>query len=118
MKIMNFSFIKEIVEKIKIETLKKIWIDEFVSLSCKAYSFKCIDKNTNNLKGKPKSQSKKNSFVEFYKCLFGGEYQKKCDKYIIRSLNHEMYLQQVKRIRTFLLDGKPCYEDTYKSKPW
>ena len=42
------------------------------------------------LKGISKSKSKHIKFEEYYNCLFGGEYQKDCDNYIIRSINHEM----------------------------
>ena len=34
---------KKIVGKFKLETPKNIWIDEFVCLRSKAYSFKCTD---------------------------------------------------------------------------
>ena len=33
------------------------------------------------------------------KCLDSGEYQKECDKEFNWSLNHEMYLQQVKKLQ-------------------
>ena len=56
------------------------------------YSFKSGNNNKNKLKGISKSQSKHNNFEEYYNSLFGGEYQKVCDKYIVRSINHEMYL--------------------------
>ena len=35
----------------KIETPKSIWIDEFVCLGSKIYSFKCGDDSKNILKG-------------------------------------------------------------------
>ena len=54
------------------------------------HSFKFGDDNKNKLKGVSKSQSKHSKFEEYYSCLFGGEYQKKCDIHIIRSINHEM----------------------------
>ena len=51
---------KKVIGKFKIETHKNIWIDEFVCLRSKAYSFKCKDKdeNKNKIKGLSKSQSK------------------------------------------------------------
>ena len=36
-----------------------------------------------------KSQSKHIKFEEYKKCLFGEEYQKECNNYILRSINHE-----------------------------
>ena len=50
----------------------------------------------NKLKGISRSQSKHIKFEEYYNCFFGGEYQKECKNYIIRSINHEMHLQEVK----------------------
>ena len=59
------------------------------------YSFKCGDESKNKLKGISKSQSKLNK--EYKVCLDGNDYKKGCDNYVIRSLNHEMYLQRVKK---------------------
>ena len=55
------------------------------------------------LEGISKSQSKNINFEEYYKCLFGRKYQQECDNYIIRSINHEKYLQRVKKINTIYL---------------
>ena len=90
---------KKVIGKFKIETPKSIWIDEFVCLRSKAYSFKCKDnkEDKNKIKGISKSQSKHNKVEEYYNCLFGKKYQKECNDYIIRSINHEMILQEVKK---------------------
>ena len=69
------------------------------------------------LKGVSKSQSKHIQFEENYNCLFGGEYQKECDNYIIRPNNHEMYLQEVKKSTLSLFDDKRCYINEIESKP-
>ena len=104
----------------KIETPKNIWIDEFVCLRSKAYSFKCKDnkEDKNKIKGISKSQSKHIKFEEYYNCLFGGEYQKECDNYIIRSINHEMVLQEVKKSTLSIFDDKRCYINNIESRPW
>ena len=81
---------KKIIGKFKIKTPKNIWIDEFVCLRSKMYAFKCGDDSKTKLKGISKSQSKNIKFDEYYNCLFGRKYQQECDKYIIRSINHEM----------------------------
>ena len=110
---------KKVIGKFKIETPKNIWIDEFVCLRSKAYSFKCKNnENKNKIKSISKSQSKHIKFEEYYNCLFGGEYQKECDNYIVRSLNHEMYLQKVKKSTLSLLDDKRCYINETESIPW
>ena len=51
---------KKVIGKFKIETPKNNWIDEFVCLRSKAYSFKCKDndENKSKIKGISKSQSK------------------------------------------------------------
>ena len=41
---------KKIIGKFKIETPKNIWIDEFICLRSKAYSFKCNDNNEKKIK--------------------------------------------------------------------
>ena len=111
---------KEMIGFFKIETPKNIWIDEFVCLRSKAYSFKCKnnDENKNKIKGISKSMSKHIKFEESYICLFGGEYQKECDNYIIRSINHEMVLQEVKKSTLSIIDDKRCYINNIESKPW
>ena len=40
----------QLVGNFEIETSEIIWIDEFVCLKSKDYSFKCGNKNTNTLK--------------------------------------------------------------------
>ena len=108
------------IGKFKIETPKNIWIDEFVCLRSKAYSFKCKDKDEkkNKVKGISKSQSKHIKFEEYYNCLFGGEYQRECNNYIIRSINHEMVLQEVKKFTLSIFDDKRCYINETESIPW
>ena len=111
---------KKVIGKFKIETPKNIFIDEFGCLRSKAYSFKCKDKieSKNKIKGISKSQSKHIKFEESYNCLFGGEYQKEGDDYIIRSLNHEMYFQKVRKSTHSLFDDKRCYINETEKIPW
>ena len=89
---------KKVIGKFKIETPKNFWIDEFVCLRSKMYAFKCGNDSKNKLKGITKSQLKNIKFEEYKKCLDVEEYQQECDNYIIRSTNHEMVLQKVKKI--------------------
>ena len=86
----------------------------------KAYSFKCKDniESKNKIKRISRSRSKHNKFEEGYICLFGGEYQKDCDNYIIRSLNHEMYLQKSRKPTLSIFDDKRCYIKKTESIPW
>ena len=111
---------KKVVGKFKIETPKNVWIDEFVCLRSKTYWFKCKDKDEskNKIKGISKSQSKHIKFEEYYNCLFGKEYQRECNNYIIRSINHEMVLQEVKISTLSIFDDKRCYVNNIESLPW
>ena len=70
------------------------------------YSLKCGEDSKSILKGMSKSQSKHIKFEEYYNSLFGGEYQKECDNYIIRSINPEMSLQKVKKSTLSIFDDK------------
>ena len=89
---------KKILGKFKIETPANICIDKFVCLRCKMYAFKCGNDSKKNLKVVSKSQSKHIKFEEYKKCLYGIENQRECNKYILRSISHEMQLQEIKKI--------------------
>ena len=110
--------IKKVIGKFKIETPKNIWIDEFVCLRGKMYKFKCGDDSKNNFEGISKSLSQNIKFEENYNCLFGGKNQRECDNYLIRSLNHEMYLQRVRKSTLSLFDNRRCYINETENKPW
>ena len=62
------------------------------------YAFKGGNARKNKLKGISKSQSKHIKFEEYYNCLFGGEYQKECGNYVLRSINHETCLQKIRNL--------------------
>ena len=111
---------KKVIGKFKIETPKIIFIEEFICLGSKAYSFNCKNnnENKNKIKGISKSQSKHIKFEDYYNCLFGGEYQKECNNYIIRSINHAMLLQKVTKSTLSIFDDKRCYINETESKPW
>ena len=72
-------------------------------------AFKSGDDSKNELKGISKSQSKHIKFEKYKKCLDGMEYQKECNKYILRSINHEMHLQEIKKSTLSIFDDKRCY---------
>ena len=109
----------KVIGKFKIETPKNIWIDEFVCLRSNLYAFKCGDDSKNKLIGISKSQSKNIKFEEYKKCLDGEDYQQdKHDNYIIRSINHEMVLQKVKKSTLSIFDDKRCYINNIESIPW
>ena len=109
---------KKVVGKFKIETPKNVCIDEFVALRSKCYAFKCGNDSKNILKGISNSQSKNNKFEEYKKCLDGEEYLRECDNCIIRSINHEMVLQEVKKSTLSIFDDKRCYINNIESIPW
>ena len=93
-----FSNKNKKVGKFKIETPEIVRIDEFVALRSKRYAFKCGDDSKNKLKGISKSYSKNIKFDEYKNFLDGMEYQRECNNYILRSNNHEMHLQEIKKL--------------------
>ena len=111
---------KKVIGKLKIETPKNIWIDEFVCLRSKSYSLNCKDndENKNKVKGISKSYSKHIKFEEYYNCLFGGEYQKECNNYFIRSINHDLILQEIINSTLSIFDDERCYINNIESIPW
>ena len=62
------------------------------------YAFKCGDNDRNKLKIIFNTQPKHIKFENYKKCLFSEKYQKVYNIYILRSINHDMYLQEVKKI--------------------
>ena len=104
----------------KIETPKNIWIDEIVCLRSKTNSFKCRDniESKNKIEGISKSQSKHIKFEEYKKCLDGEEYQRECNNYVLRSINHETHLPKTKKSTLSIFDDKRCYMKKIESVPW
>ena len=109
---------KKVIGKFKIETPRNIWIDEFICLRSKMYAYKCGDDSKNKLKGISKSQSKNIKFEEYKKSLDGEEYQREGINYIIKSINHQMVLQEVKKSTLSIFDVKRCYIKNIESIPW
>ena len=48
----------------------------------------------------------------------GKRYQGECENYTLRSVNNEMYLQQLKKSTLSIFDDKRCYINETESKPW
>ena len=109
---------KKVIGKFKIETPKNIWVDEFVCLRIKIYAFNCGNDCKNKLKSVSKSQSKNNKFEEHKKCLDGENFQSECNVYVLRSINHEMHFQEIKKSTLSIFDDKRCYTNKNESKPW
>ena len=106
------------VGRIEIETPKIILIDQFIALRSKMYANKCGDDSKNKWKGICKSQSKNIKFEEYKKCFDDENFEQDCDKYVIRSLNHEMYLQRGKKSRLSQFDDERCSLNGTESKPY
>ena len=70
------------------------------------YAFKCGNYSKNKLKGISLFQSKIINFEEHKKCLDGENYRKECYNYILRSINHQMYHQEVTKSTLSLFDDK------------
>ena len=52
------------------------------------------------------------------KHLDGGENQRECDKFLLRSINHEMYLQELEKSTLSISDDKRCYTNEIENEPW
>ena len=117
---MDYSVIekKRVNGKLEIETPKNIWIDDFVCLRSKMYSFRCRDVRKNKLKGNSESQLKHIKFEEYKKSVGGGENQRECNNKILSSINHEIYLQEIKKSTLSTFDDKRCYINETESIPW
>ena len=109
---------KKAIGKFKIETPRNNWIDEFVCLRRRMYAFKCKSDSKKKIKGISKSQSEHNRFEEYKKYLDGEEYEEEYDKYILRSVNLEMYLRRLRKSTLSLFDDKRCYTNETESEPW
>ena len=111
---------EKVLGKFKIETPKNIFIDEFIALRSKSYAFKCKDdtEDKNKLKGISKSQSKHIKFEEYKIRLDGEELENECINYILKSSNHDMYMQGIKKTTLSIFDDKRNYLDNIKSILW
>ena len=108
---------KKMIDNFKIQNTKNNWIDRFVCLRRKRYSFKCGDESKNKLKRISKSQPKQIEFEEQKNCLFGKIYQEDSKNYVFRSINHGVHLQEKKSILS-IFDDKRCYINETESIPW
>ena len=108
----------KVLGKIKIETPKNIFIDEFIALRSKMYAFKCGDDTKNRLKGISKTQSKNINFEEYKICLDGEGLENECGNYILKSINHDMYMQGIKKTALSIFNDKKNFLDNVESIPW
>ena len=78
-----------------------------------------IDKNHKLFSDKnKKSDWKTKKFGEYKKCLDGEEHQEECNHCILRSIIHEMHLQEIKKSTLSIFDDKRCFINNIESKPW
>ena len=82
------------------------------------YAFESGNVSENKLKGISKAQSKHIKFEEYKRCLDGEKNQRECNLCIIRSINHEMHLQEVKKLTLSIFDDKRCYINNNESRRW
>ena len=94
------------VDNLKLKTPTNVFIYKFFCLRSKAYPFTYGSDIKNKLIVFSEPQSKIIKFEKHYICLSGGEYQKECDNYDIKSFYHEMYLQKVHKTILSTVDEK------------
>ena len=70
------------------------------------------------MKSVSKSQSKHINFEEYKTCLHIYKHQSECMNYILRSVNHEMHLQEIKKSTLSFFAYKRRYINETESKPW
>ena len=73
------------------------------------YFIKCGDDSKSKLKGFPKV-SQKLLNLKNITFVFWAKNQQECENYLIRSPNHEMYLQRVNKSTLYQFDDKRCYK--------
>ena len=89
-----------------------------VVLRSKCYAFDCGDDSKGNVKGICKSQTKIFKFVEYKNCLDEEEKINECDKYILKSIKLDMYLQKIRKTTLPIFDDKSIYLNDIESLPW
>ena len=110
---------KKVIGNIKEENPENMKIDELVCLRSKSYSFKGANDNESKIKLKSNFESQSEHIkLEEKKCLDGGDYQKECDNYIVRSINLEMFPRKVKKSTIFSFDDKRLYINATEVKHW
>ena len=109
---------RKAIEIFKRETPSNIWIDEFNCLGSKMYAFKSRNESKIKFKSVFKSQRKNFKFEEYKKCPDAIDHKLEYDNFIIRSINHEMYLQRLFRSKPSPFDEKQCYESKIESNLW
>ena len=109
---------KKVIGNFEIETPENVWINELVCLRSEVYAFTCGDESKIKLKEKANIIRKILNLRKIKKCLDGEEYEKECDNYILRTLNHEMYLQEIKKSSLSTCHDKRCYINESESIPW
>ena len=110
--------IRKAIGKSKIETPKRIWIDDFIALRSKCYALEYGEDSRNKLNCNSKSQSKNISFEEYKVCLDGEENENVCSIFILESINHEMYMQEIKNSTLSIFEYNRNYLEKIQSLPW
>ena len=65
-------------------------------------------------RGISKSLSTNIEFEEYHNCFCRAEHRKRCDAYVLRSINHGMYLERVCKFVS-VFEEKRCYLNEYES---
>ena len=82
------------------------------------FAFKCGNDSTNGMKGISKSQSKHIKFEKYKKCLDEEKNQGEQYNYYLKSIDHDMYLQEIKKSTLSFFDDKRWYKNKTETKLW
>ena len=70
------------------------------------------------MKGTSKSQTKNNKFEDYKICLDGEENENECSNYLLKLINHDIYLQETRKSTFSIFDDKRKRLENIESLPW
>ena len=102
---------EKVLGRLKVETPEGLWIDKFIALKSKSYSFIENEETHRKIKGVSKVASKKITFEEYYSCLMNYDVENPI-KHTILSIQtdfHEIYLSKIIKNYSSSADSKSYF---------
>ena len=107
---------KKVINKMKLETVPELDIDEAVFSRSKSYSYN-IKQNSSHCKHKGVQDHNKYTLEDYKYSLDNNEFKYGVN-YSFRSNKHEITKVKQKKIALNTIDNKRCYIDKFNSIPW
>ena len=108
---------EKVIGKMKIETDKAIYLDEFIALRSKSYSYSYSYDEKIDYQIKQKGVKQKPKFDEFKKVLFESKELETINR-SIRSKNHNLYVVEQTKKSANAFDDKRYYINSIESLPF